>query len=165
MNAIDFIHMSLQQGRGWTVGLVSDMKDAPLTFPTPKGGNHPLWVMGHLTYSESHLLHDYILGTPNPIADWKELFGSGSEPVADPSQYPSLDEILIRFEEIRASTLAALDELSPADLDQPSKAPAEMKPFFGTIGQCMAVICMHFVFHGGQVADARRVLGRDFLVA
>jgi len=165
MNTIEFIRMSLQQGQGWVVGLVSDMKDAPLTSPTPNGGNHPLWVMGHLTYSESHLLHDFILGDPNPLAEWKDVFGNGTEPVTDASKYPALDDVLGRFEEVRGSTLKVLDSLSEADLDKPSKAPAERQQYFGTVGQCFSAMCTHFVFHGGQVADARRAAGRKFLMA
>ena len=56
MNAIDFIRMSLENGKGWTLGLIGDMKDAPLTQPTPNGGNHPIWVLGHLVRAESDLL-------------------------------------------------------------------------------------------------------------
>ena len=165
MHCIDFIRMSLQLGEGWVLGLVTDMEDAPLTSPTPNGGNHPLWVMGHLTYSESHLLHDYVLGDENPLAKWKEIFGSGTDPVTDASRYPALDEVLGRFEKVRASTLQTLDSLTDADLDQPSQAPPELQHYCGTIGKCFAAIGMHFVFHGGQVADARRVAGRKYLIA
>ena len=42
MNTIDFIKMSLENSKGWAMGLIGDMKDAPLTQPTPNGGNHPM---------------------------------------------------------------------------------------------------------------------------
>jgi hypothetical protein len=31
------------------MSVVDKMNDAATTFPTPKGGCHPLWVLGHLT--------------------------------------------------------------------------------------------------------------------
>lgn len=48
MNTIDFIKMSLESSKGWAMGLIGDMQDSPLTQPTSNGGNHPLWVIGHL---------------------------------------------------------------------------------------------------------------------
>ena len=39
MTAIDYIRLSLENSKGWTMGLINDMKDAPLTQPTPNGGN------------------------------------------------------------------------------------------------------------------------------
>ncbi len=33
--------------------LAENMKDAPVTLSTPKGGNRPLWFMGHLGYAEA----------------------------------------------------------------------------------------------------------------
>src|SRR5207248_5467326 len=52
MKTVEFIRMSLDMSAAMTMGLIDDMKDQPLTFPTPKGGNHPLWVMGHLAWVE-----------------------------------------------------------------------------------------------------------------
>jgi hypothetical protein len=150
--------------KGWIMGLIQDMKDSPTAFPTANGGNHPLWVLGHLTYSEGNLVNEFVLGKTNPVAQWKEIFGQGSEPVADLSRYPSFDEVLGKFEEIRSNTLQALDTLSDDDLDKPSRAPADLSQFFGNVGQCFAAIPMHFTYHGGQVADARRSAGKKPLM-
>ena len=64
MNAIDFIKHSLESSKGWAMGLINDMQDAPLTQPTPNGGNHPLWVLGHIVKAESDLFDGFILGQP-----------------------------------------------------------------------------------------------------
>ena len=165
MNCIDYIAMELQVSQGWIMGLVADIKDAPLTAPTPNGGNHPLWILGHLVHSEANLLNVFIKGEENPLAEWQEMFGIGSTPLNDASKYPSIEEVMAKFEEVRAATLAYLKTLTDADLDKPSHAPEEHKDFFGTIGQCFATMNIHFAFHGGQVADARRAAGRDVLMA
>ena len=68
-----------------TMSMINDMQDALFTFPTPNGGNHPLWVLGHMAYVEGELVQHMMLGQPNPVAHWKSLFGPGSQPSADPS--------------------------------------------------------------------------------
>ena len=69
------------------------------------------------------------------------------------------------FEATRARTLEVLNSLADSDLDKPSKAPEDLKRVFGTIGQCFVTLTHHYVFHAGQVADARRSLGRKPLLA
>lgn len=41
MKTIDFIRMGLNSSAKATLGLINDLKDWPLTFPTARGGNHP----------------------------------------------------------------------------------------------------------------------------
>ncbi len=165
MNTIDYVKMTLEMSNGWVMGLIDDMKASPMTQPTPQGGNHPLWCIGHLAYSEGNLINVFIKGQANPVADWQDLFGQGSTPTDDASAYPPIDEVIAKFQQLRAGTMALLNELTDEDLSKPSHAPEEMKEWFGTIGQCLAVIPIHSGFHGGQVADARRAAGRPPLMA
>ena len=166
MNTIEFIKMGLEVSKNLTLGLIDDMKDAPLTQPTSNGGNHPLWILGHLAYSEANVVHHIISGNENPLIGWKDIFGGGSEPVADANHYPSFDELRQKFEEVRAHTLKVLSTLSADDLDAPSKnCPPEREGFFGTVGQCFAVLILHPAMHRGQVADARRMVSREPLLA
>ena len=165
MTAIEFIKMSLENSKNWAMGLISDMSDAPLTQPTSAGGNHPLWVLGHITCAESDLLDGFILGKPNRFPELQELFAMGTTPALDADQYPMMDELMVKFETIRAATLAHLDTLTEADLDKPSHAPEEFGPFFGTVGACFGAMTIHSSFHAGQVADARRAAGRGPLMA
>ena len=165
MTAIDFIRHSLEASKGWAMGLISDMQDAPFTQPTSNGGNHPLWVLGHLVRAESDLLDGFILGQPNRFPELERLFAMGTTATTDAETYPSMGELMEKFEVIRAATLAHLDTLTDADLDKPSHAPEEFGAFFGTIGACFAAMSTHMSFHAGQVADARRAAGRDPLMA
>ena len=164
MNSIDFVKMSLEMSKGWVMGLVADIQERPLTAPTPNGGNHPLWCVGHLAYSEGNLVHCFIRGETNPLADWADLFGQGSQPSEDAGAYPPIGDVIAKLEEVRAGTMTLLDTLGDEDLDKPSHAPPEMKDWFGTVGQCLAAISIHCAFHGGQVADARRAAGRPPLM-
>lgn len=161
MNAIECIKQSLEASRDWAMMLIEDMKDSPMAQPSPQGGNHPVWVMGHVTFGESHLLDSYILGKENRFPELKEMFDMGTKPTADASLYPPMSELLVKFDEIRTATLAHLDTLSEAELDQRSHAPEEMKGFFETVGHCFNAMSNHHCFHAGQVAASRTALGKE----
>src|SRR5947208_3119007 len=112
-----------------TLKLIDDMSDQPLTFPTPKGGNHPLWVLGHLAWTEGQLLQA-MSGRPNPLAHWRELVGPGTEPADSAARYPSFEAARKAFEDLRTETTTLLDTLTDADLDRPCKAcPPELTQF------------------------------------
>jgi hypothetical protein len=161
MKTVDFIRLSLDASARATLMLIEDMKDQPLTFPTPKGGNHPLWVLGHLAWVEGNVIQQIMLGRPNPVADWTSLFGIGTEVSAEASRYPAFAEVDKAFQNVRAATLKALEPLGDADLDQPSKGcPPEFKEFLGTYAGCFRVVIFNTMHHRGQVADARRAAGR-----
>jgi hypothetical protein len=160
MHATDCLKLSLQMSREWIQGLIIDMKEAPLVRPTAQGGNHPLWILGHLVFSEVQLRECLLLGRANPLESWQPLFGQGSAPADDVGRYPSMDELLKQFDSVRKDTLTLIDSLSDEDLDRPSHAPEELRQSFGTVGQCLIAISLHFTFHGGQLADARRAAGR-----
>lgn len=152
MRATEIVRNAMQMGEKLATTMLDDMRDAPLTQPTPKGGNHPLWVAGHLALAEGSLFH-MLSGEPNPFERWAPLFAGGTEPTADASRYPAYDEVLAGFRRLRAANLKRLDGMDDAALDRP-------EPTFGTIGKACTAIAMHAMLHLGQVADARRVLGR-----
>src|SRR5687767_6339492 len=89
---------------------LADMKEAPLTRPGNFGGNHPMWIAGHLTVIEGRL-QKILHGTPNPVEHWKPLFDWASEPYDDASKYPPFEEVLGTFRSLRAKTIAFLDSL------------------------------------------------------
>lgn len=165
MNTVTYIKNNLESSKNWALALITDMQDAPLTQPTPNGGNHTLWILGHMIHSESHLLDSLILGKPNRFPEWEGLFSMGSIPTPDADKYPTMEELLTKFETMREATLTHLESLTDDDLDQPSHAPEEFKQFFGTVGSCFGAMCSHVSFHTGQVANARLAAGRNPLMA
>ncbi|MCG8408384.1 MAG: DinB family protein [Phycisphaerales bacterium] len=160
MKAMDLIKMALQSSDQFTTQLIDDMRDAPLTQPTSNGGNHPLWVLGHLAIGEG-LIRQVVLGESNPVAHWEGIFGFGSEPSDNASDYPSFDEVMEKYRELRAENMRLLDELGEEGLDRPTKAPPPgLEALFQTAGQTFLITAMHQMNHRGQVADARRMAGR-----
>ncbi|MBL4591593.1 MAG: DinB family protein [Phycisphaerales bacterium] len=167
MNTTTFIRQSLENSKGFMMGFFADLKGESLAQPTVNGGNHALWILGHLVYSECSITHSMILGKEScPLQDWKDLFGYGSEPKCDASIYPDFDELLAKWEEVRAFTLSTLDSMSDDDLDKPAPGcPEEWAAFFGTIGLCFGMKITHPMMHYGQLADIRRSLGRPVMMA
>lgn len=166
MNTTDFIRQALDASRSSMMGLIHDLKDAPTAQPSALGGNHVLWILGHLIYIESSAVHGMILGkTDYPYADWEPRFGMGSQPVADASAYPPFDELVAAWDGVRATTLETLDTLTDDDLDRPAPGcPEEWKSWFGTIGKVLSSQIIHPPMHYGQLSDIRRSLGRPTLM-
>jgi hypothetical protein len=83
MKAMQAIQIALKFSDGG-MKLLDEMKADPLVRPGPWGGNHAMWIAGHLAVIEGRL-HKMLHGTPNPVEHWKPLFDWGSEPRDDPS--------------------------------------------------------------------------------
>ena len=163
MSTVEFAKTAITMSTQWMMGMFEDMKDEPMLAPVP-GGNHTMWCVGHLAYSEGNLINGFVGGEENPLAQWSGIFGQGTTPSDDTSVYPPYEEVLGKMKEIRESTMALLETMTDEDLASPSHASEELAGFFGTKGQCFAALPMHFTFHGGQVADARRAAGRTPLM-
>ena len=104
MKAIDAIRIVLKFS-DMGMKYLETMSDAPLLRPGPWGGNHAMWIAGHLTVVEGRL-HQMLHGTENPVREWKPLFDWGSEPVDDPAVYPPYEQVLAKFKELRGQTHA-----------------------------------------------------------
>ena len=160
MKAIDLIKNALAMGDGGMMMLLNDLRSVPMTSPTPRGGNHPLWVIGHIAFVEANIPH-VLSGEPNPLAHWAPLFAAGAEPTSDPKAYPGFDEVLKAYQDARARNLKLLDEIGEAGLDRPTKSPPKgLEGPLATVGKTFMTIAMHQMNHRGQLADARRALGR-----
>lgn len=161
MSTVDYIRDTIVASGNLVMALVDDLADAPLQVPTSRGGNPPLWILGHLAYAESNIVEHIIRGNENPLLDWKPVFGAGQEPSVELDVYPKWSDVRDRFDEVRRGTLAYVDGLTDGDLAQPTvNCPEGRESFFGTVGSCLRVISLHPMMHYGQLADARRMLGR-----
>lgn len=159
MKAIDAIRGAFAfADRGMKV--LEDMASDPFVQPGPWGGNHAMWVAGHITFIEGRL-QKVMRGIPNPVEHWKPLFDWDSEPTADPSAYPPYEEVLETYRRLRAETYAFLDEIGDAGMDRPTKCPIPgFGPALETIGPAMIVFACHQVGHIGGATVARRAAGK-----
>src|SRR5258708_7792336 len=124
MQSKEAIQFALALSNGSVLSAIDKMSDAATTFPTPNGGCHPLWVLGHLTMVEG-MIPEVLFGQKNPVAEWQKMFGQGSEAVGNASAYPSFAEVRAKYLELRERNLKLLDSLSDADLDKPPAAPVK----------------------------------------
>jgi hypothetical protein len=161
MQSIDLIRDNLRKSRDRVLARVEEMREHGAAFPTPKGGAHTLWVLGHLAYIEALVVRQIMLGEQNPLAEWEELF-DGADVSGDIGRYPAFDQVLARCREARESTLALIDSLSEDALDQASaKAPPGFEDTFGTYRLCLQYVADHWYMHRGHLADARRAAGLE----
>ena len=111
MQTIELIRTNLINSRGLVLLRIEDMRNHALVSPTPRGGCHTLWVLGHLAYIESLLAHTLMRGEVNTLADWEPVF-DGTEVSANAADYPPFDDVLARCLEVREETLTLLDTLT-----------------------------------------------------
>jgi hypothetical protein len=144
------------RSNGAVLSVIDEMSSAIDDLPTPNGGCHPLWVLGHLARVEGSI-PAILTGEPNPMEGWQRLFGQDSEPVADPAAYPPFAEVRDMYVRLRERNLALLASLSEADLDKPSVAPPRgLERHFATYGASFLTLALHQMLHRSHVTDARR---------
>src|SRR5882757_640635 len=165
MQSKDMIKFALTVSNGAVLSVIDKVGEAATTFPTPNGGCHPLWVLGHLTLVEG-IIPGVLFGEENPVAEWHQYFGENSVAVEDAGAYPTFAEVRAKYLELRERNLKLLDSLSEADLDKPTKAPPKGREReFATFGLSFLVVALHQTMHRGHVTDALRAAGRETRVA
>jgi hypothetical protein len=163
MHTKDAIKFALTVSNGAVLSVIDEMSGNATTFPTPNGGCHPLWVLGHLTLIEGSI-PAILFGDKNPAAEWQQYFGENTQPVADASTYPPFAEVREKYRQLREQNLKLLESLSEADLDKPTKAPPKgREQEFATYGRSFLTLALHQAMHRGNVTDARRAAGRTVL--
>src|SRR5207253_1865147 len=109
------IQFTLTVSNGAVLSVIDKMSDAATTFPTPNGGCHPLWVLGHLTLVEG-MIPVVLLGDKHPVPEWQKYFGEDSEVVDNAAAYPPFAEVREKYLELRERNLKLLESLSEEDL-------------------------------------------------
>src|SRR6185295_15864461 len=132
MQSIELIRDNLRKSRDRVLTRVEEMREHGVVFPTPRGGCHTLWVLGHLAYIEALVVRRFMLGERNPLEEWEAVF-DGADISGAISQYPAFERVLATCRDVRASTVALLDSLSEDDLDKVSAhVPEGFEETFGT---------------------------------
>jgi hypothetical protein len=160
MTAMDLIRKALEMGDRSMMMLIEDLRSAPLAAPTPRGGNHATWVLGHITFIEASV-PSVFFGEPHPLPHWAPLFAPGTEPTSDAKAYPPFEELIKTYRDLRTRNLKLLEEIGETGLDRKTKAaPKGLEEVLATFGETFHTIAMHQMNHRGQLADVRRALGR-----
>lgn len=120
--------------------------------------NHALWIAGHLACSDDWFLKEFGGAAEFALPEkWHTIFGSGSRPTSDASQYPPFAEVLKAMDERRAALLAWLGSLSREQVDTPTSE--NWQAYAPTIGDLGHFAAWHEGYHGGQLATLRKAFG------
>jgi hypothetical protein len=161
MQSIHLIRENLERSKEIVLSRIEEMRDHCMVPPTPRGGCHTLWVLGHLAHIEALVIRKFMLGEPNPLADWEEMF-DGGDVSSDNEHFVPFDRALAECRATRASTISLLNALDERDLDQTSaNVPDGTGGLFGTYRRCFQYSADHWFMHRGQLADARRAAGLE----
>ncbi len=79
MQSIDLIRDNLKKSMDRVLARVEEMREHCAVFPTPKGGGHTIWVLGHLAYIEALVIRGFMLAEPNPLAEWEDPFDGAAD--------------------------------------------------------------------------------------
>ena len=162
MNAKDAIRSSANFSSMVLKTYISDLDDPDLMRRPGEGCNHLAWQLGHLISSEVSLLEGICPGKaaelPEGFSEAHSKEKAGSDDAGD---FRTKAEYMELMEKVRASTLAALEELPDASLDDPS--PESLRAFCPTVGHVFILIGTHPMMHAGQLVPIRRQLGKPVM--
>jgi len=132
---------------------VSDLKPEEWLRRPDQKLNHMAWIVGHMAFSRSRLLH--FMGT-----EWTEpgleIFNRGSKLLED-SAYPSPESLLNAWSESGHAMAAAFESATEDFLSQPAtQGPPSID---GKISGIVGFMAFHETYHLGQASYLRGWLG------
>ena len=136
------------------------LSDSDLLVQAVPGMNPIAWQLGHLISVERMIVEAL---KPNSCPALPEGFdaahGKGKGQVQPPEGFLPLADYEALWKQQRAATLAALDAVPSAELDDPS--PIErLRHRAPTVGQTFNFVGLHTMLHVGQFVAVRRVLDK-----
>lgn len=160
MSKLAHIKDALSGARRYSEGLFANFKTPDeWVYQVHDKANHALWCAGHLGSTDNFMLSLIAPEKAKSNERYKALFGGGSEPVGDASQYPSPDEIMDYLRERRKVLLEVLDGMTEADLAKPT--PDDAPDFIPDIESAFRILSWHEGLHAGQASIAHRGLEKS----
>lgn len=158
MEVKDNMSAMLIHARTFTEGVLAELKEEKHWFTRAcPGGNHAMWITGHLAAAENAFVGLIRPEMKLDFAEYAKLFGRGSAPMDDASVYPERDDVLQVLRERRNALLQALQDCSLEDLSR--AAPAGAPPFMTNIAKVFQGAVWHESLHSGQLTVIHRTLG------
>ncbi len=120
-------------------------------------GNHPLWVMGHLASSDDQIVSMLSGAAPQLPESFHKLFGGGSEPSDDASDYPTREELVQSMQSAHDRFVSWVEQLDDEAMNAPTPEP--LQPFAPDAISAAFSLSAHDLCHAGQISTARASLG------
>lgn len=119
--------------------------------------NHALWFAGHMAQTDNFFISLVAPDKAREMPEFSKLFGMGSQPTGNPTDYPAPEEVLKVMRERRETLLAILESLSEEDLAKPT--PPGSPNFLADVASVFEASIWHEGLHSGQLSVTRRALG------
>lgn len=121
--------------------------------------NHALWFVGHMAIVDNFLISLVSPEKAIDLAHLQPLFGMGSHPTANPSDYPNAAELLPIMRDRRKVLLEVLSQQTEADFAKPM--PKGTPDFLPDVGSVFEMAIWHEGMHSGQLTVTRRAQGHQ----
>ncbi len=163
MNGCQAIQSALESNKALLLWYVGDFTDAEMFVRPIPEANHAAWQVGQVIVGDVFLIKEELPEAvyPELPAGFAELHGSKGATQDGPEGFLPKAEMLKLFTEVRAATIAAVGQLTDADLDRPTTG--SMKGFAKTLGELFLMVASHTLMHAGQFTVIRRKLGKPVL--
>lgn len=163
MNRVDTALAQLQSARAYTNDLLDHISENDWFRQPAEGVTHIAWQVGHITIAEYGLALRRCRGTFSSDTEfvpnsYMKLFGKGSTPSPNASDYPTPAEIRGVLNQVHAHVVDELPKLDDAVWDE-STVPQH--PMFATKLGSFQFCSLHEMLHAGQIALLRRLLGKE----
>ncbi len=164
MHGREAIKTALEQTRDYLLLTLNDFTDADMLVRPVPGANHAAWQVGNVIAGDPFLVAGEIpdLAYPRLPAGFAERHGSKQAASDDAAGLLTHAEYVKLFTETRAVTIAALDQVSDADLDRPTSEA--FRSWTPTLGHLLLMTAHHTMMHAGQFSVIRRKLGKPVVL-
>ena len=165
MTVVEQLVDQIVRAREWTLLLVADLDGNDWKFQPAAGMGHPLWLCGHLAVAQHRLIHERCLNTSFIDPDFAKHFPIGAAVLsADEHAYPEPAAILETMASVQERTIEAVRGMREEQFNEPAFGKhGEVHPHYRDKRGAVAHCSRHEVFHAGQLATIRRLLGKPFL--
>ncbi len=141
-------------------GLINGIDAADAATSTCPGGQHPVWVIGHLAFVAGQVT-SMLGGTPSIDMDrWKALFDGGTELQQGVGAYPAWDEVVAAWKKGHADVVALAPNAPSEALAGPCPYDFFVQAGLPTVHDFLSfVLTTHEGYHLGQLSAWRRAKG------
>ncbi|WP_259070292.1 DinB family protein [Mucilaginibacter sp. X4EP1] len=143
--------------------VIADINDAESNQSILEPMNNVKWLAGHLLWAQRNLAR---MGGADVIIPWMEHFlqknASTPEEINAPKgEFPTLQQIKDKWNEINLPIRAGLESLPEETLNQIISSNHPLFPFDDTLAGLLAFINHHQAYTIGQIGILRRGMGKE----
>ena len=125
----------------------------------PDGGNHFIWLVGHLVWSEDALILTCCSNKSHVPAEMSGFFAYGAKLLEDEDEYPGLDQLLDLMGEVHEKVLEHVSSMREEEIlgELSQKTHPVFQELFPTKLDAIIHTIRHEWYHVGQVAALERI--------